>query len=914
MKFKVLLVFGLIMLFASAAMAASLPQISSLGTMSNGQNFKAADVAVASSGNAYVADWYNKSVDVFGYQGNFIKRMVPDRSLTPFAVAVDASGKVYVGLSSGTSGVATGAVKVYDANLGTSVALGSGLKSVSSIAVDAAKVYVADSAANAVRIYDINSKALLMSITSVSAPAAVAVSATGDVVVLDRPSVVLGDGATLGSRGQVFASDGSLKATLFSNGPLDSGAAVVSAPGGAAVDGQGRIYVSDASGGELQVYDATGAYLGRFDLAAITQNGQADGMAIGTDGRLLVAEPGAVAVLGVDAYTALNVTPAALDFSSVGCSSSTGSQNLYIANNGSGSLAWTLSSDSAWIVPDATSGSINGSGTDSVGVSLNTTGLTAGSHTGHITVSGPGASVRVAVTVNVASSVGISASPKAINLGANSVSSTTAPLTLTLGTDASWTATADQGWVQISPASGTTSGTMNVSANSAGMATGIYTANITIAAGCSADTVVVPVKLTVVVGAAINVTTNVAGASYTITGPNGTMTGSGSKSFTVGAGTYTVAFNAVKGYKTPAPVTQTLADGGALSVNGTYQSMKQTNQIIVSEGVGPCAATQTIKAFSAKGIQQAAYAVVDYCVGDTTTGYTTSAGIMNTSNPDLTADLIVANVDGDGTNAYKDTGMADFDTYIAAFSGNTGSVATADFDLDGLSDIVLGDAPDGSGEYAVYSPTSSGSDTYVNQFDGTYDSGCGTAGTSVAAGDVDGDGIPEIITACASGANTTPEAIISWVDTSGGPGSWTVSSSDAVDLGPTVDGVQLAVGDVDGLGMPLIIASTVPSTHKNSALIQMLTSDNVVKHHFTVSSGNNAAKGKNVSIAAGDVNGDAKAEVVIGQPNTTANAKVTILQIKGNSGKSLKSFKPFGSKAEKKIDGTRVSIGKVVAQ
>ncbi len=905
MKFKFLLVFGLVLLIATAATAATLPGISSLGTLSYGENFRPTDVAVAANGDAYVTDWFNRAVDVFDYKGNFIMKVSPDRNLYPVSVAVDSAGRVYVGLSNISTGSDSGAVKVYDASLANPVTLGSGLHSVSSIAVDAAKVYVADTADNAVRIYNINTRALISSITSVSTPVAVAVAPSGDIVVLDRPTVALGDGKSFGSRGRIFGSNGALKATLFSYLPTDVGDPVVTAPGGAVVDGQGRIYVSDATSGEIQVYDATGAYVGKLELAAITQNGKAKGMAMGADGRLLVAEPGAVQILGVDAYVALDVTGGPLDFSGSGCSPSIASQNLTVVNNGSGTLAWSSSADSAWILPSPSSGSINGSGNDTIAVSIDASTLSAGMHTGYVIVSAPGAQVKVKVTVTIASSTGISTSPSAISLVADSVSSSTANLSLSVDNGVSWTANADQTWVQITPASGTSSWIIQISADASGKTTGTYPASVTLSAdGCSADTVIVPVTLNVVIGATINVTTNIAAGNYTITGPGVPIPpGHGSNSYSVSAGTYTITYGTVKGYKAPDPVTQTLPDGGVLNASGTYLSLAQTDQIIVSRGSGVCSSdeTEAIKAFTASGALKASYKEYDGCgaAGARVSGLLTAAGIMNAF--DAAADLVVGGIEGNQANAFSGTGpgMNVLSSNIA-FSGNIGSVATGDLNGDGVSEIVVGEAAGGAGRFTIY--TVSGS-SVTNSTD--FDSGCAALGVSVAAGDVDGDGIPEVITACATGSNPAPEATIWWLD----PSDFvTVTKSAEVALGATMDGVQLTTGDVDGFGTPLIIASTVPNATVSSATVQMMDSTGAVKHTVKVGSG---AIGRNVSVASGDVNADGVAEVAIGRPAQKMNGMVSIIRITGNSAVTLKAFRPFGST---RIHGTRVSIGKVVAQ
>jgi hypothetical protein len=77
----------------------------------------------------------------------------------------------------------------------------------------------------------------------------------------------------------------------------------------------------------------------------------------------------------------------------------------------------------------------------------------------------------------------------------------------------------------------------------------------------------------------VNVSANLSGASWTITGP-ATLTGSGtSKSYTSQpAGTYTIVWNAVAGYATPASQLQSIASNGStITFSGTYTQNPAVN-------------------------------------------------------------------------------------------------------------------------------------------------------------------------------------------------------------------------------------------------------------------------------------------------------------------------------------------------
>ena len=72
--------------------------------------------------------------------------------------------------------------------------------------------------------------------------------------------------------------------------------------------------------------------------------------------------------------------------------------------------------------------------------------------------------------------------------------------------------------------------------------------------------------------ATINVITNLAGATFSLTGA-GNYSGSGTNWSQAGAvaGSYTITYGAVTGYTTPGSQTQTLAAGGSVAFNGAYQ-------------------------------------------------------------------------------------------------------------------------------------------------------------------------------------------------------------------------------------------------------------------------------------------------------------------------------------------------------
>lgn len=96
----------------------------------------------------------------------------------------------------------------------------------------------------------------------------------------------------------------------------------------------------------------------------------------------------------------IGVSPSSLSFSGVQGGANPASKTLSISNTGGGTLNWTASDDAPWLSVSPTSGTAPSSAT----VSVNTAGLTPGTHNGTITVSGTDATnspVSVPVTLTV---------------------------------------------------------------------------------------------------------------------------------------------------------------------------------------------------------------------------------------------------------------------------------------------------------------------------------------------------------------------------------------------------------------------------------------------------------------------------------------------------------------------------------
>jgi FG-GAP-like repeat/FG-GAP repeat len=187
----------------------------------------------------------------------------------------------------------------------------------------------------------------------------------------------------------------------------------------------------------------------------------------------------------------------------------------------------------------------------------------------------------------------------------------------------------------------------------------------------------------------------------------------------------------------------------------------------------------------------------------------------------------------------RGTRLAHFLAFEAPFRGGV-SVAAGDVDGDGRVEIVCGTGPGREAEVRVYD--GHGGLEYSFAPFGIY-----RGGISVAAGDVDADGRAEIV-----------------VGTIEAAGKVRVFDDGVARAGPTlvpfaperVAGVQVAVADVDGNGRGLIV---VGETSGDDPRVSLVNPDSgtvlATDRQFP-----NAMKG--VRLAAGDLDGDGRAEIV----------------------------------------------------
>jgi hypothetical protein len=232
------------------------------------------------------------------------------------------------------------------------------------------------------------------------------------------------------------------------------------------------------------------------------------------------------------------------------------------------------------------------------------------------------------------------------------------------------------------------------------------------------------------------------------------------------------------------------------------------------------------------------------------------------------------------------TETSSFFAYSASFTGGV-RVATGDINGDGVADIVTGAGP--------------GAGPHVKVFDGRDNSELRSffaygpsfaGGVFVAAGDINGDGLDDIITGAGSGAGPHVKVF------DGGTGT-EIRSFFA--YAPTfVGGVRVAAGDVNGDGRADIITATGPGAGPHVKVFDGVSGAEI-RSFFAYDA--NFRGG--VFVAAGDFNGDNVADIVTG--TDTGGAPL----VKVFNGPNLAALRSFSAYAPGFMGGVRVAVGDV---
>jgi membrane protease YdiL (CAAX protease family) len=189
--------------------------------------------------------------------------------------------------------------------------------------------------------------------------------------------------------------------------------------------------------------------------------------------------------------------------------------------------------------------------------------------------------------------------------------------------------------------------------------------------------------------------------------------------------------------------------------------------------------------------------------------------------------------------------------------GYGATVASGDIDGDGVSEIIVGGGPHGDKDSAVYIYDNTGElkETFL-----AYDPNV-HYGVRVASGDVDGDGLDEIITA--KGPAHENDTLVSVYD---GRGEVKFSF---VAFACKRYGANVATGDIDGDGMDEILVSPGPG-QGYKPIIKIFNSTGEMLFRFRVNDYIEIPEKRpltvrhGLQISAGDVDGDGSDEILVG--------------------------------------------------
>jgi hypothetical protein len=630
----------------------------------------------------------------------------------------------------------------------------------------------------------------------------------------------------------------------------------------------------------------------------------------------------------------MEVSPSELSFQAQEGGPNPSNQDITISNSGTGTLTYEAEGTDSWIElnVNALSGEVGPNSSVTIPVGVKISGLSAAAYNGNITITDEsGASEVVKVNLELTASPEpptLTVTPLTLNytyrIGDPEPASQVVNIEISNGV-ATWTATTpDSEWLSIVPSTTTSNSyTMaEVKVHPANLDAGTYKGNIAIEApGAEGSPANVVVNLTVTSSGTISVSCNIAAASFTITGSvNYDGKGQTWTATEVLDGTYTITYDPVIGYRTPPSETKTITNGDDITFEGNYISLAQSANIIVSRGAD-YQTPSTIGIFDAGGniltsftpFSEGGYisaksegknrrpnGIYRYSFIDTQRGLNTAVGDID---GDWEAEIVAGLSPGRRNPAeiaiYRADGtLIEGSEFIALSTMYGANVAVADFDGDGKAEIVVGAGLSSRNRAQVrVFKYESGTiiDTGIN-----FNAFSVKGGVNVAAGDVDGDGLPELITAAGAIYYARAEVKVWKVDTSGP--YWSI-----IDTGihfiafPGRYGASVTTGDLNGDGIMEIIVGSGPDPRGGHNMIKAFNG-NGKDFGLEIT---DSSKGYGLDVASADLDSDGIAEIVTGLGPSSKNPST--VKIYKADGKLVNIFNAFNDGRY----GAIVSVGEL---
>ena len=268
---------------------------------------------------------------------------------------------------------------------------------------------------------------------------------------------------------------------------------------------------------------------------------------------------------------------------------------------------------------------------------------------------------------------------------------------------------------------------------------------------------------------------------------------------------------------------------------------------------------------------------------DFTPGINPQSVAVGDLDEDGKSDLVVVNQGSSTVSVYRNTsisgniGAGSFATKVDFTTGTQPySVAIGDVDGDGKPDLVLVNVI--SSSVSVFRNTSTSGSIDIGSFAARVDFTTGAITYSVAIGDLDGDGKPELVVA---NGNSSSVSVFRNTSTSG---SITVNSfATKVDFSTPTGPRSVAIGDLDGDGkLDLAVAnfnSNSVSIFRNTSVSGSITGNSFAPN-IDFSTGQAP-----ISVVIGDLDGDGRPDLVVANArsygvsvfrNTSSSGSITV--------------------------------------
>lgn len=280
--------------------------------------------------------------------------------------------------------------------------------------------------------------------------------------------------------------------------------------------GGGTLSWSSTDSSGWMTADASGTNSGTIPVNVYSQNGVPAGtysatVTITAAGATTKTVPITVTITSSSSTTSttpvIGVSPTSLSFTAVAGGANPATQYISVSNSGGGTLSWSSTDNAGWMNAIA-----SGTNTGTIPVAVFSSGYPAGTiYSGTVTITAagyPSQTKTIPITFTVTSATSTSTSPTigysptslsfAGTVGGTNPAGKAISISNAGGGTLSWTVSDNSGWLSVSPASGTNTGTVTASANLSGLAAGTYNGTITISAtGATNSPKTIPVSLTV---------------------------------------------------------------------------------------------------------------------------------------------------------------------------------------------------------------------------------------------------------------------------------------------------------------------------------------------------------------------------------------------------------------------------------